>query len=371
MTKTIRNNGVVQRSRKRKNKLNYCTKTKNNYCHICCKYFTTKSSHLNHMSTYHDEAETFKYPCSTSLFKSAYKTTNKKYWFNPTDIFIECFEDEMTFDFKSGNDKFRCLSCHYNFTNVTEYLKHEIIHYCNSSVNNNVHSTQEPSFHENSDSLLVDNFSGISCILCRCTFTSMSAFDQHKNEDCKYDEDINLGNSLNCGDINTNIKQENSDITIEETAQNIKQEDIEMTIAADIAQNIKQEEERDQEIDEERNQEEEEEEEEEVEYVGSVQMEFEENVQKEYDEIKNIKKEIDEVIIESKVKLKLVPQQFNCFICKQMCECLEHLEIHKWWSESDTQVEFRLFECYVCNEQFTEEKEFKIHETNHVLRNIC
>lgn len=260
------------RSKKQKNKTNYCTNQKKKYCHVCCKYFSTKSSYIHHMSTYHNETDTFKIPCTSKLvLKSKYKTTNKKYWIDPTDIFMKYFENEMSLDFKKGNDKFRCFSCHHNFANRTEYLKHEIIHYRESNINNNVHVNQE-----------IYN-SEIRCILCQHTFTSMSDFDEHKNKDCKYD--IHHKNSIKC---ENNFKREN----------------------------------------------------EKLEY-------------------------------KSEVKLELVPQKFNCLICKQMCECLNHWEIHKWWSKFKAQVEFRIFECYVCNEQFTEEREFKTHEIDHVRKNIC
>lgn len=262
---------ILSRPKKRKNKSNYCVKKKNNYCCVCCKYFTTKSSHLHHMSTYHDETETFKIPCTNKLvFKSTYKTTNKKYWLDPTDIFMEYFENEMCTEFKKGNDEFRCFICHQHFANITEYLMHEIIHYRESNNNKNVHVDHEI------------NNSKIICHLCLCTFTSKPDFDNHRNKYCKHD--INDKNSL---------------------------------------------------------------------------------------KFKNIfKKENEEQQNKSEVKFELVPQSFNCFVCKQMCDRLDHWEVYEWWSDFESRDNFKINVCYVCQEVFSENEKFKMHEMDHI-KNIC
>lgn len=196
----------------KKRKMKHCFNKKKSYCNICGKYFSSKGSHLQHMRSFHDETDIFKLPATPDLlFKSTYKTTNKKYWFNPSDVFIKYFENEMSFDFKNGNDKFRCLSCHINFINGTEYLKHEIIHYRESSVNNNVHVKQENSFHGNvENSLMVDDYGVIKCSICNKMFTTMSGFDEHKIKNCKNDKHII--NHVKSIKSEENIKKENNEL---------------------------------------------------------------------------------------------------------------------------------------------------------------
>lgn len=182
--------------RKRKNKT---YSTKKFYCQICGKYFTTKSSHGQHMSSFHNDDTLFKVSSSNVIFKKTlmYRTTNEKFWFNPTDIFTEFFENEMPSDFKNDNEKLRCLSCHIHFENETEYKKHEIIHYRPSSVNNNVDVNHETSSDKNVGvSLKVDEFSETKCDVCKKMFTTMSDFDEHKNKNCKFDKPINHVNSI-------------------------------------------------------------------------------------------------------------------------------------------------------------------------------